>query len=129
MDNETHANDEYEVTSALAGPPPPTTVFPEELAKQQSPEQGGDTGEGGAAHPAPDDTDQRGADAEGSGADTDGDGQVSLDEASREQLEAAVDDKELDVKGTGSNGYVTVDDMKSALSEAGVTSVAADPEA
>lgn len=36
------ANEDYQVTSALGGPPVPPEVFPEELAKQQSVEQGGD---------------------------------------------------------------------------------------
>ena len=55
-----NTNDEYAVTAAMGGTTIPPEIFPEVLAEQQSPEQGGDTGESGAAHPAPDDSDQRG---------------------------------------------------------------------
>lgn len=100
-----HANDEYGVTSAVAAPPVPPEVFPEPLAEALA--------------------DSSSPDAGGSGADEDADGAISVDEANREQLEAAVaaEDPPLDVTGTGSGGYVTTEDMKSALKAAGVTTV------
>lgn len=119
-----HANDGYTVSSAIGGQAVPPAVFPEELARQQSPTQGGDTGESATAAPASDGSDERA----GSGTDEDGDGKISVDEASREQLEAAVP-ADLTVPGTGSNGYVTVDDLKAALKAEGITEVAAAPTA
>lgn len=98
-----HANDEYGVDSALAGPPVPPEVFPDELAKQQSREQGGE--------------DERTADAT---ADAE---KVSVDQANKEQLEAAVSAYKLDVKGTGSNGGVTAEDLRKTLKGAGYTEI------
>lgn len=104
-----HANDEYGVTSAVAGPPVPPETFPDLLAEQQSVQQGGDR--------------ELLPDSGGSGTDENADGVISVDEANREQLEAA--SASLDVTGTGSGGYVTTEDMKRALKDAGITEVEA----
>lgn len=96
-----HANDEYAVTAAEAQAPPPPETFTSVPEPDAEPDGGVQDG------PEPD------AD----------DGKIAVADASREQLELAIDEAELDVKGTGSGGYVTVEDMQKALTDAGVTRV------
>lgn len=106
-----HANDDYTGTGPDVGPPPPPQTFPA-LAGAAAP----------ATETAPEEPAAEPDDVGGSGTDENADGVISVDEATRDQLVTAAEG--LDVKGTGSSGYVTADDLKSALKGAGVTEVA-----
>lgn len=113
-----HANDDYTGTGPDVGPPPPPQTFPAALAAPA---------ETTPAEPTEETTALAEPDTGGSGTDENADGVISVDEANRDQLEAAVIEHDLDVKGTGADGYVTVSDFKSALADAGVTEIAKAP--
>lgn len=94
-----HANDEYAApTSATSAAPVPPEVFPDVLAEQQSAEQGGDDERSDGGTPAPE--------------------LKPLASMDAGELQAEVDERELDVKGTGANGNVTAEDNRKALAEA-----------
>lgn len=109
--DDSSANDAYENPGAATGAAPvPPRILPSELEEVQSAVQGGDSGEGGAAQPAP------------GGGERDG-GTFNVNEANGEALNAELerrnadrpDDEKISVTGTGQGGNVLVEDVRSAL--------------
>lgn len=108
------ANEAYE--GQTVGAPGPPRILPDELAKVQSPEQGGDTGEGGATGTPAGTPRTAGPGSEDDGERLTGD----YDKATQAQLDAEISAREAEgrtitVEGTGANGNVTNADRANAL--------------
>lgn len=117
MAPDAHPNDAYvDPTSRITGPPVPPVVFPDELAAQQAPDQSTAQVEGGASSGTGSTEENVRDDAPADYSDT--------EKFSAEDLEKLVEDRELEVTGTGQNGNVLRADREKALADDDAAKVA-----